>query len=364
MAFLDPELAYQLTIAVYVHVGALAVLIWDILNNLRQDISLAIGHPLRYREIKPGRGLARLACLCFVLFVVVAQTAPIDAPCLAFGKAASWFYAPAVSITSLLFLIRLRAIFDGHTLVRLVFSGLWLCVLASCLTPALGLTNANIGTTKYCLQVDVKPYVGAATIVPLVNDTLVFLATSWKLMENAYVAAYPLTGTKGLGFRVKAFFRGDYLPAFSRGLLHDGQVYYLTTVTTNLMVAVVFHFPSVPAVYQSLLVIPNVTLMNIMACRVYRRTKQTRYKDAGILSGNVLSSQPLSFPLAFATIRSPHGTSNLRESGQEGIECPKSTFSVGTFATIERGDDEGMRTSEVDNTDTPASVTVVNSARR
>ncbi|KAJ3505279.1 hypothetical protein NLJ89_g7503 [Agrocybe chaxingu] len=220
MAFLNPELAYQLTIAIYVH-----VLIWDLMNNFHQDLSLAKGHPLRFPTV--SYFLSRLACLGFVLFVVVAQTAPLDVSCLQFGKAASWFYAPAVSTTSLLFLIRLRAIFDGHPLIRIVFSGLWLVVLAACLTPGLGLINDNIGTTKYCVQTTVEPYVGAATIVPLINDTLVFLAISWKLMGIAYDTAYPLRSASGLRFRVRAFFRGDYLPAFSRGLLQDGQVYYL-----------------------------------------------------------------------------------------------------------------------------------------
>ena len=63
-----------------------------------------------------------------------------------------------------------------------------------------GIVGTNIGPTEYCTIASFQPYVSAATLIPLVNDTLVFLAISWRLMRNAH--AENSLGTK---FRTLAF---------------------------------------------------------------------------------------------------------------------------------------------------------------
>jgi len=100
------------------------------------------------------------------------------------------------------------------------FAFMWLAVLAGCLTMPQGIAGTNIGPTEYCTIASFQPYVSAATLIPLVNDTLVFLAISWRLMRNAH--AENSLGTK---FRTLAF--GHYLPSLSKALLQDGQAYYL-----------------------------------------------------------------------------------------------------------------------------------------
>jgi len=70
------------------------------------------------------------------------------------------------------------------------------------------------------MVIHVEPYVASASIVMLVNDTLVFLAITWKLMGNARIDSSIRTG-----FRILAF--GEYMPALSKALLQDGQAYYL-----------------------------------------------------------------------------------------------------------------------------------------
>ncbi|CAA7262428.1 unnamed protein product [Cyclocybe aegerita] len=310
MAFLPPELAYQYTISTYVYVGTLGVLVWDILFHLRQDYPLVFRYPVRL----PGLVylLSRMAALAFILSAVIYQTAPVGIPCRLFSKVVEWLFAVAVPSTSLLFLFRVLAIFDRNKFVCAFFSVMWLCVVAGVITPTQGLIGANIGPTKYCINVKVEEYVGAAAIIPLVNDTLVFLAISWKLMRNTHTSANPLRGNLSL----RALLRGDYLPAFSRGLLQDGQVYYLTTVTTNLMTVIIFYFTFVPAVYRAMFAVPNAVLMNMMACRVYRRTKLARYKELKNPSSNPSSSMSNGgavIPLAFPPNRNG---ADLKQSGE------------------------------------------------
>ena len=75
--------------------------------------------------------------------------------------------------------------------------------------------SANIG---------VKPLAAAATIIPLVNDTLVFLAITGRIYCNSYAGR-----TLQVGVRILLF--GDYLPAFSKAILQDGQAYYLLVLS-------------------------------------------------------------------------------------------------------------------------------------
>jgi len=77
---------------------------------------------------------------------------------------------------------------------------------------------------------------------------------------------------------------GEYLPTFSKALLQDGQVYYLVSVTSNIIVAVITWTVVVPVAYRVALTIFNVAVTNMMACRVYRHTK------FGYLRENLIST--------------------------------------------------------------------------
>jgi len=93
-------------------------------------------------------------------------------------------------------------------------------VLTGSLVAIPGVTATNIGLTNYCMITKVESYVAAAVMIPLANDTLVFLAISWRLMEYAQAEISMKTG-----FRILAF--GHFLLPLSKALLQDGQMYYL-----------------------------------------------------------------------------------------------------------------------------------------
>lgn len=80
--------------------------------------------------------------------------------------------------------------------------------------------GANIGPTQYCIDADVPNSVYAAILSPLIHDTLVFIAITYRLVKNAH-------REMGLKDEVAIAFSGKYLPSFTRGLLKDGQKYYL-----------------------------------------------------------------------------------------------------------------------------------------
>jgi len=135
-------------------------------------------------------------------------------------RAANYLYPLAIASTALLFFFRVRAVYNRNRYVVAFFSFMWLAVLAGGLTTIRGVLGVNIGPTNYCVIAKVEPYVASAAIIALVNDTLVFLAITWRLMGHAHA-----DNSIGTGFRIFTF--GDYMPALSKALLQDGQVYYL-----------------------------------------------------------------------------------------------------------------------------------------
>ncbi|KAF8898069.1 hypothetical protein CPB84DRAFT_1748075 [Gymnopilus junonius] len=292
MAFLPPDIAYQVTIASYILVGSLGVLVWDILNNLDGDFRLLTQHRIGMPTV--AYFISRLGSLAYVLASTIFETARAG-NCPRFEKIVCALFPIAIPATSLLFFFRVRAVFDGNKYVIAFFAFTWLAVLGGCITVTRGVTGINIA------------------IIPLVNDTLVFLAISFRLMTNTHVDLNLKSG-------VKTVLSGAYLPAFSKTLFQDGQIYYLTTVTTNLMTVIMLYIGTVPITYRTMFTVPNITLMNIMACRVFRNTKFGIFRgEAATSSGNPASVIPLSIR------RNGHTRSVIPEHRLEvnGVEITK-----------------------------------------
>jgi len=241
---------------------------------------------------------------CLITFHPASSTSSPAAPlrhCKPFEKAVNVLFPLAVCSTALLFFFRVRAVFNRNKWVVTFFTFMWLAVVAGCLSPISGVAGMNIGPTKYCIIASVQPYIATAAIIPLVNDTLVFLAISWRLMQNAHVDQDLKTG-----FRIFAF--GEYMPGLSRALLQDGQAYYLyvsifsdrslltlcssrTTVTTSLLTVIMLYVDAVPVVYRTMFTVPNIVLMNVMACRVFRHTKFGLLRECEISTSSLLKSK-------------------------------------------------------------------------
>jgi hypothetical protein len=256
----------------YVTVASLAIFVWDFLNNFLNDYKLISQYRVRLPTVVYF--MSRISSLGFIVSTTVFQTAPVGT-CYQLEKSLGALFLVSVTSTSLLFFIRTRAVFDRNPWVVAFFAGLWLAVVAACLTVIVGVDGVNIGNTRYCIDAEVKPYVSMATVIPLINDTCVFLAISWRLFSNSY--ARP---TLKHSFRVLIF--GDYMPMFSKAMLHDGQAYYLTTVTINLVAVIMLFNQSVPTILRTVFWVSNVVIVNIMASRVFRNTIFGRFRETEI----------------------------------------------------------------------------------
>ncbi|KAF8160238.1 hypothetical protein K438DRAFT_1619625 [Mycena galopus ATCC 62051] len=267
LSLLPPDLAGQFLLWRYVRVGSSAVLIWDILSNLKADYMLLFKCRLAWPVA--AYFVSRITCAAYVIgaAVFLSQLVSYAGRCQAFEIALGVIYTVAIPSTSLLFFFRVRAIYGRTRAVTVVFGLLWIAVLGTSTIVPIATRGVNIGPTRYCITGEVADYAGAIGLAPGVFDTAVFLAISYKLVRNTHIE-HPSWKQ-----RARAFFTGAYLPPFSRSLFVDGQIYYLITAISNVVTFILPCVSGLALPYRSLLVVPNMVLTNVMACRVYRHTR-------------------------------------------------------------------------------------------
>jgi len=296
--FLPPKQAVESSIVKYVCVGTAGAFIWEILITMRANYQIVLQHGLRFPTLVSF--VSTITSLAFVVASTTFQTASVPS-CAKLKISMQIFYLIAIPSSSLLFFFRTRAVFHKEPWVVTFFACMWLAVLASCVTPFGNNDAATIGPTKYCVvNVGAKPYTITAAIIPLINDTLVFFAISWQFWCNSSARR-----TLKDGVRVLIF--GDYLPAFSKAMLQDGQAYCLVTVTFNLINITFIYIDYLPASIRILPSVPNLALMNIMTCRVFRNM-MLGIPSGGEISTSLISRQIREIP-SFVSLPLPEGGS-------------------------------------------------------
>ncbi|KAF8207401.1 hypothetical protein K438DRAFT_1667965 [Mycena galopus ATCC 62051] len=263
LLLLPAEVAKQIELWRYVGAGTSAVFIWDILSNLKGDYTLLF----KYRPRWPVAAyfLSRITSAVYVIGFTIFLTYPLGG-CRTFEHGLEILYPIAIPSTSLLFFFRVRAIYGGARIVTIIFGLMWVVVLATCIVVPFATGGVNIGTTRYCMISEDAPYSAIAGIAPAVFDTAVFIAISYRLIGNTHTE-YSWTE------KARTFLTGAYLPSLSKSLLVDGQVYYMITVVSNTVTSIMNCGPPIGIAYRSLLMLPNVMLTSVMACRVYRHTR-------------------------------------------------------------------------------------------
>ncbi|KAJ6572466.1 hypothetical protein DFH09DRAFT_1312755 [Mycena vulgaris] len=315
---LPASLQRPLQIAAYVFTGSTAVLVWDILNNLRNDYSLLFKHKMTYASA--AYVVSRLASFIYTLGFALFASYPL-ARCNTAFIVFNSFYPIAVSATAFLFLFRVRAIYGSSRFVTVIFGIMWLAVLATSVTVPISGRATSFGNPPHCITLARRhPYSGSSGIILTVHDTVVFFAISYRLVSN-FVHAQQTRGDK-----VKELFSGANLPAYTKAVFNDGQMYYMVTVVINILTTVMVYVPTASPLYHGLLVIPNVMLTSIMACRVYRHTKL----------GHTRSGEELVLP-----------TLNPRASEHQSIQFRAVDFSPERTAMTHSVRDESYSTGDL-----------------
>ncbi|KAJ6560299.1 hypothetical protein B0H19DRAFT_113276 [Mycena capillaripes] len=265
LAFFPPEVAYQTQIGNYVFAGTLGALIWDILCNAHNDYKLLFKYRLGVGTV--AYFVARITTLLYILGATIFATYPL-VHCMGLSRMTNISCALTLPANCSLFFLRARAIFNRNRVLIILFSFLWVTVAGTAILVALPgvLTPGNVGPTSYCTNLAAKPWTGIFTLPPLVHDTVIFLAISWRMFRSSYI-------DRGFNGNLRAFATGEGLPAFSRSILQDGQMYYLITVIANLPAAVMTFNTALSPSFRTMFFPCTVMVTNCMASHVFRNTK-------------------------------------------------------------------------------------------
>ncbi|KAJ6465767.1 hypothetical protein C8R45DRAFT_1173402 [Mycena sanguinolenta] len=283
MAFIPPEIAHQLQIEIYILVGTLAAYIWDILSNLQNDYLLLTTQKVGIATVTYF--FSRFWSLLYLLSsTLLENVSAYPLKNCAFGQdLANISYAIAVPANCFLFFLRARAIFNRDRYLVLFLFVVWLSVLGTAAAIPSGVFASNIGPTPYCLTTSAKSYAGGLGITPVIHDTIVFLAISWRLFENSHVE-------QDFTENLRVFWTGEHLPRFSKAVLKDGQMYYLTAVAANLLNVIMFYNQDVAEAYRTMFSVCNIMITNCMACLVFRNTKFGYHKRV-VTTSELMSRQ-------------------------------------------------------------------------
>ncbi|KAF8445991.1 hypothetical protein L210DRAFT_3628621 [Boletus edulis BED1] len=264
--YLQPTDASEYEIARDIFLVTFGALLWDILSSLPGDWTII-------RTTTPSPVLlayfsSRTCALAVVLMSALAKTGPVP-KCGVLELILFIFWIVASASSSYLFLKRVHALFLQERLVRHAFTVLWIAgVGASVVVVLPGSLHVyyEIANTKHCMNAQIKSYVSAAFIGPVLFDSLVYYAISFKIIMFHQTTEL-VTGWRAL-FRVKVS-----LPHLSQAILRGGQQYYSITNSFNITALVWASSRSVSPVLQSLPFVPAVALTSAMTCRVFRNLK-------------------------------------------------------------------------------------------
>ncbi|KZP18931.1 hypothetical protein FIBSPDRAFT_955892 [Athelia psychrophila] len=169
----------------------------------------------------------------------------------------------SIGSTSFLFLLRVRAVYLGSKYIMVVFGGLWICTVALIIVSNLGKHLVHASGSEYCMVDVSSAYIPLASISSFVNDTLIFLAISYRLAANAAVdrtwRSWALSVLEGKG-----------LHRLSRSLLQSGQFYYAAIVLFFFVSLFIKKSPLISGVVPYAPASAYIAFTNIMACRIFR----------------------------------------------------------------------------------------------
>ncbi|KAF7336025.1 hypothetical protein MSAN_02316200 [Mycena sanguinolenta] len=291
LAFLPPALASQFEVSRYLYAATLGAYLWDLGLNLGNDYTLLFKHRVRFPTIVYF--LSRAFTLAYILACFIFTVAPVE-NCNAVALGITICIVLTQTSTAMLFFLRVTAVWHLNRIAYAVFSILWIAVLGAGITASLTIRVAHIGPTQQCIETVIPGTTEAMVIMPLINDTAIFLAINYRILAHTIIAG-------SLMAWLRVFCGGAGLSALSRALIESGQHFYFVAVATHITFLVVLKLPQLGPVYHGMLLIPGLALVNGMACLVFRRIK------FGLISSDGVSKIPtINLPSDF------HATANPR----------------------------------------------------
>jgi len=220
--------------------------------------------------------VSRFATLGFCVSCTAFRIAPI-ANCAFLKYIEGIFFEIAVPATSLLFFFRVKAVYNQSRIITAFFGFIWLAIAGLSILIMLGITGDRIPYTQRCTEGLAHTYTTVPIILTAVNDTLVFLAISYRLVSLSMV-------NSTWSSRARSFIGGDGLHHLSKALLQSGQAYYFVTIGVAIISSALILSRSVPSELHAMLGPAYFALSSAMACRVFRAVLLGIISDSGLVN--------------------------------------------------------------------------------
>jgi hypothetical protein len=278
-----PSQAFEARFVAYIHVVSLSILLWDLMNNVKNECRLLFRHRLGFPLIVYF--LSRISVLGFALVSTIFMTTPFVA-CTAFEATFVVFFITGLASTMFLSYLRVCGVWHWSPVIVGLFGASWISVVASGFAVINSIKGVEV-ENNYCEEILVGQRVLAPIITTFFNHTIVFLAIAFGVCKNT------IGKDLSLGDCLRLMF-GRRLRTFTNALLHDSQVCYIITMGIAVVTIVWFFVwmgiePS--SAFRIALTPPYVVLVNILICRVFRNTKLGLYSKVSALQSNDYTSE-------------------------------------------------------------------------
>ncbi|KZP33080.1 hypothetical protein FIBSPDRAFT_1036237 [Athelia psychrophila] len=215
--------------------------------------------------------LSRVSACAHIILIAVIILAPIN-NCVSIYIATGVCCTMSIASTSYMFLLRVQAVYRQSRPITIVFGFCWLVMIALNILVSASTRVAHLPGTQLCLSTDTK-YFTLPSSSSFVNDTLIFLAISYRLAADAATErnwrSWILSITKGKG-----------LYHLSRSLMQHGQLYYASIILFFFVNLVVMCSPLVPVGMHYSLINTYLGFTNLMACKIFRGTALGMMQDS------------------------------------------------------------------------------------
>ncbi|KZP20291.1 hypothetical protein FIBSPDRAFT_1044937 [Athelia psychrophila] len=278
---IDP-LAFQAT--TYVSVAQLTAYLYDWLLSIPEEnevVSRAgVTWPIAIYL------LSRITTAAHLLLLVIFTFAPAR-PCTPLILLLVVCAITRTISTSLLFVLRVQAVYMGARPITTLFVILWLITAILNTLNDASVRAGPLTDPQYCTNYKMR-YPTYPSISSFVFDTLVFIAVSYRLAADAAI-------DQSWRARLQSVVTGKGLFRISRALMISGQLYYLAIIMSFWVNLAVMLSPLIHAGFHYVLNTPYMVFTNIMACRVFRGValgmlETSPTTDAGLSSTRIAAA--------------------------------------------------------------------------
>ncbi|KZP11645.1 hypothetical protein FIBSPDRAFT_962052 [Athelia psychrophila] len=299
-----PEAAqWQLQVVAHIFLANTTMYAYDWALSVSDEVELVsvagLSWPIAIYFLSRVILLAHMCLTCLFQWLPVA-TGGCDTLVKIFGACA----ALSIASTSFLFLLRVRAVYLRSARTTAIFGTLWIVTVASAIYTAATIHADPKSLYVYtgCSVSHIDSSTSTWLLVPtLFNDTLIFLAITYRLMADAATK-------RSWRSRFLSIVKGKGLYRLSRSVMLTGQLYYLSTIAYLLVHFAILWQPPAPAGAAYMLASLYGGYTNMMACRVFRGvaigTVHMEAPSTGLFSTRIaaalelgLLSQPAVSPL-------------------------------------------------------------------